>query len=64
MIENGSTITSTSGAITLTGEYSSTGNGIRTQYGTNTIGGADPAAEMRAATAAFRPILERSEREG
>jgi len=30
---------------------------------TNTIGGADPATEMRAATAAFRPILERSERE-
>ncbi len=30
---------------------------------TNTIGGADPAAELRAATAAFRPILERSERE-
>lgn len=30
---------------------------------TNTIGGADPVAEMRAATAAFRPILERSERE-
>jgi multiple sugar transport system substrate-binding protein len=31
---------------------------------TNTIGGADPVAEMRAATAAFRPVLERSEREG
>lgn len=30
---------------------------------TNTIGGADPATELRAATAAFRPILERSERE-
>lgn len=30
---------------------------------TNTIGGADPVAEMRAATAAFKPILERSERE-
>jgi len=31
---------------------------------TNAIGGADPVAEMRAATAAFRPVLERSEREG
>ena len=28
---------------------------------TNTIGGADPAAEMRRATAEFRPVLERSE---
>ncbi len=31
---------------------------------TNTIGGNDPATELRAATAAFRPVLERSEREG
>ncbi len=28
---------------------------------TNTIGGADPAAELRRATAEFRPVLERSE---
>jgi len=29
---------------------------------TNTIGGADPAAEMRRATEAFRPVLEQSEK--
>ena len=30
---------------------------------TNTLGGADVAAELKRATAEFRPILEQSERE-
>ncbi|WP_151671458.1 autotransporter-associated beta strand repeat-containing protein [Nitrincola schmidtii] len=50
MIENGSTITTTSGAIGITGFYSSTGNGIRTQTGTNTIGGPSTTGAIRLRT--------------